>query len=114
MLALDSLTENTYVHTVGHLSFKGYKFCEWSKKGVCGNYFYKTTLVALFTIHVNLYVMEFPLIFGEINFVEVPKIVKFMALEERAPYGMYFPLKSYAFYIITGELNYVRVYIPAV
>ena len=32
------------------------------------------TLVALFTIYVNLHVMEFPLIFGEINFVEVPKI----------------------------------------
>ena len=36
--------------------------------------------------------MELLLIFGETNFVEVPsidicKIVKFMALEEGAPYG---------------------------
>ena len=30
--------------------------------------------MALFAIHVNLHVMEFPLIFGETNFMEVPKI----------------------------------------
>ena len=45
-----------------------------AKKGVCGNYFHKTTLAELFTIHVNLHTMEFLLIFGETNFVEVPKI----------------------------------------
>ena len=32
------------------------------------------TLAELFTIHVNLHTMEFPLSFGETNFVEVPKI----------------------------------------
>ena len=45
-----------------------------ARKGVCGNYYHKTTLAELFTIHVNLYTMEFPLIFGETNFVEVPEI----------------------------------------
>ena len=63
-------------YTVGHLLLKGYKFANGANKGVRGNYFCETTLVALFTIHVNLYAMEFPLIFGETNFVEVPKIHK--------------------------------------
>ena len=81
--------------------FEGYKFCEWSKKGVCGNYFHETTLAALFTIHVNLHAMEFLLIFGETNFVEVAKFTKFTALKKRASYSnrvhmlrieLYFPL----------------------
>ena len=38
------------------------------------NYFHEMTLAALFTIHVNLHAMEFPLIFGETNFVEVPNL----------------------------------------
>ena len=54
--------------------FKGYKFCEWSKKGVHGNIFHETTLAALFTMHINLHAMESPLIFSEINFIKVPKI----------------------------------------
>ena len=49
-------------------------FANGARKGVCGNYFNKMTLVELFTIHMNLHVMEFPLIFGETNFVEVTKI----------------------------------------
>ena len=63
--------------------FKGYKFCKWSKKGSSWKLFSRNdigremTLAEkrhwLFTIHVNLHVMEFPLIFGETNFVEVPK-----------------------------------------
>ena len=52
---------------------EGYKFCGWSKKGVRENYFHETTLVALFTMHMNLHTMEFPFIFGETNFMEVPK-----------------------------------------
>ena len=52
--------------------FDSYKFCKWSKKGIRENCFDETTLAELFTIHV----MEFPLIFGEINVVEVPKICK--------------------------------------
>ena len=51
-------------------------FCEWSKKGSSWNYFHETTLAELFTVHVNLHAMEFPLIFGETNFVKVPKICK--------------------------------------
>ena len=40
--------------------FEGQKFC-------------KTPLAVLFTIHVNLQAMKFPLIFKETNFVKVPK-----------------------------------------
>ena len=40
----------------------------------------------------NLHAMEFPLIFGKTNFVEVTKM-KFMALEERAPYGIHTKLQ---------------------
>ena len=36
--------------------------------------FTRQHLATLFTIHVNLHTMEFPLIFGETNFVEVSKI----------------------------------------
>ena len=56
--------------------FEGYKFCEWSKKGSLWKLFSQTTLAELFTIHVNLHTMEYLLIFGETNFVEVPKIHK--------------------------------------
>ena len=66
-------------------------FANGARKGVHGNYFHETILAELFTIHVNLHVMEFPLIFGETNFVEVPKIrefTKFTTLEKRAPYGI--------------------------
>ena len=51
--------------------FEGYKFCAWSKKGSLGNYFHEMTF---FTIHVNLHVMEFPLIFGETNFPKIREI----------------------------------------
>ena len=67
-------------------------FANEAKEGVCGNYFHKTTLVALFRIHMNLHAMEFPLIFGKTNFVEVTKM-KFMALKERAPYGIHTKLQ---------------------
>ena len=60
--------------TIGHLFSRATNFTYGARKGVCGNYFHKTTLVELFTIHMNLHVMEFPLIFSETNFVEVPKI----------------------------------------
>ena len=44
----------------------------------------------LFTIHVNLRAMEFPLIFGEINFMEVPKIYEIREIYgQRASYGIY-------------------------
>ena len=55
--------------TVGQLYFEGYKFCECTKR----KYFHESTLVSSlqFAIHVTI---EFLLIFGETNFVEVPKI----------------------------------------
>ena len=46
------------------------------------------TLAELFTIHVNLHAMEFPLIFGEQTSWKSQKSMKFTALEERAPYGI--------------------------
>ena len=56
--------------------------------GVRGNYFHETTLVVLFTTHINLLTMEFPLIFSEPNFVKVQKIrksTKFTALKKEHP-----------------------------
>ena len=76
-------------------TFEGYKFREWSKKGSSWNYFHEMTLVVLFTIHANLHAMNFPLIFGETNFTEVPKIHKIMALEERVPYGITYHIKPF-------------------
>ena len=51
-------------------------FANGARKGVHGNYFHKMTLAELFTIYVNSHKIEFPLIFGETNFVKVPKICK--------------------------------------
>ena len=63
-------------------------FMNGARKGVRGNYFHETTLAELFTIHVNLHTMEFLLIFGETNFVEVPRICKIYGPQKRAPYGI--------------------------
>ena len=38
--------------------------------------------------------MEYLLIFGETNFMEVLKSAKFMALEIRAPYGIMHPTQA--------------------
>ena len=48
-------------------------FANGLKKEVQGNYYHKSTLISSLqsAIHVTI---EFPLIFGETNFVEVPKI----------------------------------------
>ena len=75
------------IDTVGHLYSIATNFANGARKGVRGNYFHETTLAELFTIHMNLHTMEFPLIFDETNFVEVPKSAKFTALEKRVPYG---------------------------
>ena len=67
-------------------------FANGARKRVHGNYFHETTLAEFFTIHVNLHMMEFPLIFAETNFVEVPKIHEIREIygpQKRAPYGIY-------------------------
>ena len=52
--------------------FEGYKFCEWNKKGSLRKIFSRIYIASLQSaIHVMI---EFPLIFGEKMFVEVPKI----------------------------------------
>ena len=63
-------TATNPVHISYHIS---YVFLLWNgaKKDAREYYFHKTTLVALFTTHMNLHTMEFP---GETNFMEVPKI----------------------------------------
>ena len=79
-------------HTIGLLFFKATNFVTGARKGVCGNYFHEMTLAELFTIHLNICAMEFLLIFGETNFIEVPKSAKFAkstALKIRASYGTY-------------------------
>ena len=85
------ITTNTVVFIIGRPFLRAINFANGARKGVCGNYFHEPTLAELFTIHMNLHAMEFPLIFGETNFVEVPKSTKstkFMALEKRAPYSI--------------------------
>ena len=65
-------------------------FANGARKGVRGNYFHETTLAELFTIHMNLHAMEFLLIFGETNFVEVPKIHEICIIygpRKRVSYG---------------------------
>ena len=77
-------------YTVGRLFSRATNFANRAIKGVRGNYFHKTILAVLFTIHVNLRAMEFPLIFGEINFMEVPKIYEIREIYgQRVPYGIY-------------------------
>ena len=60
-------------YTLRRLFSRATNIANGARKGVRGN-FHKTILAELFTIHVNLHTMEFPLIFGETNFVKVPKI----------------------------------------
>ena len=84
--ALFTLSNIKIMHTVAEGAFfEGYKFCEWTKKEVRGNYFHKSTLVSSLqsTIHVMI---EFPLIFSKTYFVEVPKIHKNCSPQEKAPY----------------------------
>ena len=72
--------------TIGCL-FEGYKFHEWTEKEAPGNYFHESTLVSFLQSAIR-FTIEFPLIFGETNFVEVPKIHEiheFLALEKRHP-----------------------------
>ena len=68
-------------HTIVLLFFKATNFVTGARKGVCGNYFHEMTLAELFTIHLNIRAMEFLLIFGETNFIEVPKSAKFENLQ---------------------------------
>ena len=69
----------TYIsrYTVGRL-FQGLQILqmEQEREFVEITYFHKITLAELFTVHVNLHAMEFPLIFGKTNFMKVPKICK--------------------------------------
>ena len=61
-------------------------FANGATKGVHGNYFHKMTLAELFTIHVNLHVIaRVSLIFGETNFMEVPKICKIYGPQKEHP-----------------------------
>ena len=52
--------------------FEGYKFREWE---VRGNHFHKSTLVSSLQSAICV-TIEFLLIFGETNFMQVPKIHK--------------------------------------
>ena len=59
--------------------FKGYKLCIWA---VHGNYFHESTLVS--SLQPTICVMiEFLLILGETNFMEVPKIHKICSFQKR-------------------------------
>ena len=71
-------------------------FANQLKKEIRGNYFHESTLVSSLLTAICV-TIEFPLIFGETNFVQVPKStksVKFVALK-KAPYPnvyvTYFP-----------------------
>ena len=76
-----SLKWGTY--TPRHLFCEGYKFREWE---VWGNHFHESTLVSSLQSAIRV-TIAFPLIFGETNFVEVPTIHEFVALNIKVPYG---------------------------
>ena len=74
---------------VGCLFSRATYFVNGLKHEVWGNYFYESTLVSSLqsAIHVTI---EFPLIFGETNFEEVPKIheiCKICSPQKKVPYG---------------------------
>ena len=76
------------IRTIGHF-FKGYKFCEWTKKESLRKQFSRMYISLQSAIHVTI---GFSIIFGgKTNFVEVQKStksVKFVALEKRLPMGI--------------------------
>ena len=64
LFMLITFINSTCLYIVGRFISRTTNFVNGARKGVCGNYFHETTL-ELFTIHVNLHVMEFLLICGE-------------------------------------------------
>ena len=63
------------MHVYGRLFSRATNFANGLKRELQGNYFHESTLVS--PLHFAIHVMiEFPLIFDETNFVEVPKIHK--------------------------------------
>ena len=89
---------------------EGYKFCEWSKKEVRGNYFHKMTLGAFFAVHVNLQEMEFSVKQISWKSRKSTKSMKFTAIEKRAPYGSCHSAKSQAPAVIHSLCNYCTIY----
>ena len=69
--------------TIGHL-FRGYKFCEWTKKESFRKQFSRIYISLQSAILVTI---GFPLIFDETNFVEAWKSTKFVALIKKMPSG---------------------------
>ena len=65
--------------------FEGYKVHEWTKKEIQGNYFHESTLVSSLQSKIHI-MIEFPLIFSETYFVEVPKIHKNCSPQEKTLY----------------------------
>ena len=65
--------------------FKGYKFHEWKARE---NNFYESTLVPSLQPAICV-TIKFLLIFGETNFVQVPKIHEIGSPGKKAPYGIY-------------------------
>ena len=67
--------------TVGHLFSRATNFTNG------GSYFHESILVSSLQSAICV-TIEFPLIFGEIKFVEVPKIHEIGILRKKAPYVM--------------------------
>ena len=114
LICIHTHTHKTHTHYIALYVIRptGYRrvpfsratnFANGARKGVCGNYFHQTTLAELFTIHVNLHAMEFPLIFGETNFVKVPKIHEIYGPQKRVPYGK-FLMKYTAIHLCTLQV----------
>ena len=68
LVMLITFINSTCLYTVERFISRTTNFMNGARKGVCGNYFHEATLAELFTIHVNLHVMEFLLISGD-NFL---------------------------------------------
>ena len=73
-----------FIHTKGCLFSRATNFTNGLKKKVWGNYFHESTLVSSFQ-SVICVMIEFLLIFGDTNFVEVSKIHKICSPQKRPP-----------------------------
>ena len=69
--------------------FEGYKFLKWTKKGNLRKPF-SWIYIGAFSSVCNPCHDRIPQIFGETNFVEVPKIHKICSTQTKVPYCIYF------------------------
>ena len=92
------------MYVYGHLFSRATNFANGLKREVRGSYFHESTSVSPlhFAIHVTI---EFPLIFDETNFVEVPKIHKIFSPQKRHPTVLYSIRTCYMYSVQCGNIK---------